>query len=129
MRRGRKNCAAGASGYDKGSCALIDARAAERYRGEVEALDPVAGQIPGARNRFHKANLRADLKFRPPEELRRESTALLAGVAVTHQCGLGITACANLFAIKYAGLTGSKLYPCSRSEWVSDLARPVVRGA
>lgn len=114
------------------SCALIDARAAERYRGEVEPLDPVAGHIPGARNRFYKANLRADLTFRPPEELRREFTALLAGVsptAVTHQCGSGITACANLFAMEYAGLTGSKLYPGSWSEWVSDPARPVVRGA
>lgn len=114
------------------SCALIDARAAERYRGEVEPLDPVAGHIPGARNRFYKTNLRADLTFRPAEELRREFTELLGGVApaaVTHQCGSGITACANLFAMEYAGLGGSRLYPGSWSEWVSDPTRPVARGA
>lgn len=111
---------------------LLDARAAERYRGEVEPLDPVAGHIPGARNRFYKTNLRADLCFRPAGELRGEFEALLSGVAptaVTHQCGSGITACANLFAMEYAGLAGSKLYAGSWSEWVSDPARPVARGA
>ncbi len=114
------------------ACALVDARAAERYRGEVEPLDPVAGHIPGAKNRFYKNNLNADLTFRPAAELRREFEALLGGVApaaVAHQCGSGITACANLFAMEYAGLAGSKLYPGSWSEWVSDPARPVARGA
>ncbi len=113
------------------ACALVDARAAERYRGEVEPLDPVAGHIPGAKNRFYKNNLNADLTFRPAAELRREFEALLGGVApaaVAHQCGSGITACANLFAMEYAGLAGSKLYPGSWSEWVSDPARPVARG-
>lgn len=113
------------------TCALVDARAGERYRGEVEPLDPVAGHIPGALNRFYKTNLRPDLTFRPAEELRREFEALLGGVpaaAVVHQCGSGITACANLFAMEYAGLTGSKLYPGSWSEWVSDPTRPVARG-
>jgi thiosulfate/3-mercaptopyruvate sulfurtransferase len=111
--------------------ALVDARAAERYRGEVEPLDPVAGHIPGAKNRFFKNNLNADLTFRPAAELRREFEALLGGVApaaVAHQCGSGITACVNLFAMEYAGLAGSKLYPGSWSEWVSDPARPVARG-
>ena len=114
------------------SCALIDARAGERYRGEVEPIDPVAGHIPGARNRFFKANLRTDLTFRPAEEVRREFEALLAGIppsSVVHQCGSGITACVNFFAMEYAGLTGSKLYPGSWSEWVSDPTRPVARGA
>jgi thiosulfate/3-mercaptopyruvate sulfurtransferase len=112
--------------------ALIDARAAERYRGEVETIDPVAGHIPGARNRFYKANLKPDLTFRPAAELRTEFEALLDGRApanVGHQCGSGITACANLFAMEYAGLPGSKLYAGSWSEWVADASRPVARGA
>jgi len=110
---------------------VVDARAAERFRGEVEPIDPVAGHIPGAVNRFFKANLRDDLTFRPPEELRREFTALLAGRAPTsvgHQCGSGITACVNLFAMEYAGLAGSKLYAGSWSEWIADPSRPVTRG-
>ncbi len=110
---------------------LIDARAAERYRGEVEPLDPVAGHIPGAANRFYKTNLNADLTLRPAAELRAEFAAILAGrnpAEVGHQCGSGITACANLFAMEYAGLAGSKLYAGSWSEWVSDPARPVAKG-
>lgn len=110
---------------------LIDARAAERYRGEVEPLDPVAGHVPGAANRFYKANLNADLTLRPAAELREEFAAILAGrnpAEVGHQCGSGITACANLFAMEYAGLAGSKLYAGSWSEWVSDPARPVAKG-
>ncbi|MEY2878930.1 MAG: hypothetical protein RLZZ15_1310, partial [Verrucomicrobiota bacterium] len=111
--------------------ALIDARTGERFRGEVEPIDRVAGRIPGALNRFFKTNLHADLAFRPAEELRREFTALLAGRApenVGHQCGSGVTACVNLFAMDYAGLTGSKLFPGSWSEWSADPARPVARG-
>lgn len=110
---------------------LVDARVAERYRGEVEPIDPVAGHIPGAVNRFFKANLRDDLTFRPADELRREFEALLAGrsaAQVGHQCGSGITACVNLFAMEYAGLTGSKLYAGSWSEWIADPARPIARG-
>lgn len=113
------------------TCALIDARAGERYRGEVEPMDPVAGHIPGALNRFYKANLNADLTFRPAEEIRREFETLVAGRAperVGHQCGSGITACANIFAMEYAGLAGSKLYAGSWSEWVADPSRPVAKG-
>lgn len=112
--------------------ALIDARAAERYRGEVEPMDPVAGHIPGAVNRFYKANLNADLSFRPAAELKQEFNTLIENRApenVGHQCGSGITACANLFAMEYAGLGGSKLYAGSWSEWVADPARPVVTKA
>jgi thiosulfate/3-mercaptopyruvate sulfurtransferase len=115
---------------DRGSL-LVDARAAERYRGEVEPIDPVAGHVPGAVNRFYKANLNADLTFRPADELRREFEALLDGRSprdVGHQCGSGITACANLFAMEYAGLTGSKLYAGSWSEWIADPARPIAKG-
>lgn len=110
---------------------LVDARAAERYRGEVEPIDPVAGHVPGAANRFFKLNLRDDLTFLPPDALRREFGVLLAGRSaadVGHQCGSGITACVNLFAMEYAGLTGSKLYAGSWSEWIADPARPVAMG-
>ena len=111
---------------------ILDARAPERFRGEVEPMDPVAGHIPGAANRFYKENLNADLSFRPRGELRREFEALLGSrqpADVAHQCGSGITACANLFAMEYAGLAGSKLYAGSWSEWVADPTRPVARGA
>lgn len=111
--------------------AIIDARAAERYRGDVEPIDPVAGHIPGALNRFYKTNLKSDLTLRPAAELRSEFAALLGARRpenVGHQCGSGITACANIFAMEYAGLTGSKLYGGSWSEWVSDPTRPVAKG-
>jgi len=110
----------------------LDARTAERYRGEVEPIDPVAGHIPGALNRFYKNNLNPDLTFRPAAELKREFAALLQNRApenVAHFCGSGVTACANLFAMEYAGLPGSKLYAGSWSEWVSDPNRPVERGS
>lgn len=115
----------------KSDSAIIDARAAERYRGDVEPIDPVAGHIPGALNRFYKTNLKSDLTLRPAAELRSEFAALLGARRpenVGHQCGSGITACANIFAMEYAGLTGSKLYGGSWSEWVSDPTRPVAKG-
>jgi thiosulfate/3-mercaptopyruvate sulfurtransferase len=111
--------------------ALVDARAAERYRGEVEPIDPVAGRIPGAINRFYKLNLNADLTMRPASELKREFELLLNGRRpenVGHQCGSGVTACANLFAMEYAGLSGSKLYAGSWSEWIADPSRPIAKG-
>ena len=114
------------------SSAIIDARAAERFRGEVETIDQVAGHIPGALNRFYKTNLKADLTFRPADELKREFSALLQARLpenIVHQCGSGITACANIFAMEYAGLPGSKLYPGSWSEWIADPVRPVTRNA
>ncbi len=116
----------------KPSMTLIDARAAERYRGDVEPIDPVAGHIPGARNRFFKDNLNADMSLKPVEELRATFAGLMQdGNAqhVVHQCGSGVTACANLFAMEYAGLAGSRLYAGSWSEWVADRARPVSKGA
>ncbi len=111
---------------------LIDARAPERYRGEVEPIDPVAGHIPGALNRFFKDNLNADLTLRSKEEIARGFSALIGDVSpenVIHQCGSGVTACMNIFAMEMAGLKGSKLYAGSWSEWVSDPARPIVKGA
>jgi thiosulfate/3-mercaptopyruvate sulfurtransferase len=111
---------------------LIDARAPERYRGEVEPLDPVAGHIPGALNRPFAQNLDASGRFLPPDALRAAFEPLLAGRApseVVHQCGSGVTACHNLLAMTLAGLPGSRLYAGSWSEWCSQPDRPVARGA
>ena len=97
---------------------IVDARSAERFRGEVEPLDPVAGHIPGARNRFHKDNLGADGRFKPAAELRAAFERPAGEPArVVHQCGSGVTACHNLLAMEHAGLKGSALYPGSWSEW------------
>ncbi|MCL4182662.1 MAG: sulfurtransferase [Burkholderiaceae bacterium] len=110
---------------------VVDARAPERFRGEVEPFDPVAGRIPGAVNRPFQRNLRPDGRFKPAEVLREEYAALLAGrdpAALIHQCGSGVTACHNLLAMELAGLPGSALYPGSWSEWCADPARPVATG-
>lgn len=110
---------------------VIDARAANRYRGEVEPMDPVAGHIPGALNRPNGQNLQADGRFKDAAQLRQEFTALLGGrdpAAIVHQCGSGITACHNLLSMEIAGLAGSRLYPGSWSEWCSDPSRPVAKG-
>jgi thiosulfate/3-mercaptopyruvate sulfurtransferase len=109
---------------------VLDARSAERYAGEQEPIDPVAGHIPGALNRFWQANL-ADGRFKSAAELRAEFDALLAGRApaeVIHVCGSGVTACHNLLAMEIAGLPGGRLYAGSWSEWVADRSRPVGRG-
>jgi thiosulfate/3-mercaptopyruvate sulfurtransferase len=114
-----------------GRAPLIDARAPERFRGEVEPFDAKAGHIPGARNRWFKDNLGADGRFKPAATLRAEFDALLGGAApevVTHQCGSGVNACHNLLAMEAAGLRGSRLYAGSWSEWSSDPARPVAVG-
>lgn len=108
---------------------VIDARAPERYRGDVEPLDAVAGHIPGAVNRFFKDNLQADGRFKPAEQLRAEFEPLLNGRSVVQQCGSGATACHNLLAMEVAGLGGTALYPGSWSEWSSDPARPMARRA
>lgn len=110
---------------------IVDARAPERFRGDTEPLDRVAGHIPSARNRFFRSNLNDDFTMRPAEALRREFEELLQGrpaSEVIHQCGSGITACANLLAMEHAGLPGSKLYPGSWSEWCADPRRPVATG-
>jgi thiosulfate/3-mercaptopyruvate sulfurtransferase len=111
---------------------VVDARSPERFRGENETLDPVGGHIPGAVNRFYFDNLDDDgCFFKPAVELRAEFDALLEGrpaQQVVQQCGSGVTACHNLLAMDLAGLSGSKLYPGSWSEWCADPARPVARG-
>jgi thiosulfate/3-mercaptopyruvate sulfurtransferase len=119
------------AGLGGGSIVVIDARAPERFRGEAEPLDPVAGHIPGAVNRPFGRNLGADGAFKPAATLRGEFEALLAGrspATVVHQCGSGVTACHNALAMEVAGLPGAALYPGSWSEWCADPSRPVARG-
>jgi thiosulfate/3-mercaptopyruvate sulfurtransferase len=114
-----------------GQAALLDARSGERFRGEKEPIDPVAGHIPGALNRFHAGNLTPEGTFKPADQLRREFEAVLGArmaSEVVHSCGSGVTACHNLLAMEHAGLHGSRLYPGSWSEWSSDPARPIARG-
>jgi thiosulfate/3-mercaptopyruvate sulfurtransferase len=110
-----------------GNVRLIDARAAERFRGDVEPLDKAAGHIPGASNRFFKDNLGADGRFKPAAQLRAELRALAADTVV-HQCGSGVTACHNLLAMSHAGLGDGLLYPGSWSEWSAHPARPIAKG-
>jgi thiosulfate/3-mercaptopyruvate sulfurtransferase len=109
---------------------VVDARAPERYRGEIETIDPVAGHIPGAINRPFRDNLRADGTFKPREQLRAEWLALLGGrkvEEVVHQCGSGVTACHNLLAWDIAGLSGGALYAGSWSEWCMQPGAPLAR--
>jgi thiosulfate/3-mercaptopyruvate sulfurtransferase len=111
---------------------IVDARLPERYRGEQEPIDPVAGHIPGALNRPWTQNLTSEQRFKPPAQLREEFTALLGDRTadrVAHQCGSGVTACHHLLAMEVAGLPGSALYAGSWSEWIADPARPVRTGA
>ena len=111
--------------------AVLDARSGERFRGEAEPIDAVAGHIPGALNRFHRENLADGGVFKAPDRLREEFAALLGDRApdeVIHSCGSGVTACHNLLAMERAGLAGSLLYPGSWSEWSSDPDRPIARG-
>jgi len=111
--------------------AVLDARSGERFRGEAEPIDPVAGHIPGALNRFHRDNLGDGGAFKAPDRLRQEFAALLGDRApdeVIHSCGSGVTACHNLLAMEHAGLAGSLLYPGSWSEWSADPTRPIARG-
>jgi thiosulfate/3-mercaptopyruvate sulfurtransferase len=108
---------------------VIDARAADRFRGENETIDPVGGHIPGAQNRFFKDNLGADGRFKSPEQLRADWSALVDDPArAVMQCGSGVTACHNLLALEVAGLSGATLYPGSWSEWCANAARPVATG-
>ncbi|MFA5704016.1 MAG: sulfurtransferase [Advenella sp.] len=110
---------------------VIDARAENRFRGENETIDPVAGHIPGAVNWPFSRNLDSDGFFRPVQELKSDFAELLGKQTpekIIHQCGSGISACHNLLAMEVAGLTGSALYPGSWSEWCSDSSRPVAVG-
>jgi thiosulfate/3-mercaptopyruvate sulfurtransferase len=116
--------------HDDAAVRLLDARAAERFAGTQEPIDPVAGHIPGAINRFWKDNLAPEGRFKPVEMLRKEFDILLAGAAPSqsvNMCGSGVTACHNIFAMELAGLPGARLYPGSWSEWCADSTRPMAR--
>jgi thiosulfate/3-mercaptopyruvate sulfurtransferase len=107
---------------------LIDARAPDRFRGENETIDPVAGHIPGAVNRPFRDNLDIDGRFKSAMQLRREFEIILQQRpvdAAVNYCGSGVTACHNLLALEIAGLHGARLYPGSWSEWCCDPQRPV----
>ena len=108
---------------------LIDARAPERFNGEVEPIDLVAGHIPGAINRFYGLDLNPDGTFKSPEVLREEFLALLKGIPPENTiiyCGSGVTSCHLAAAMEMAGLKGARLYAGSWSEWIRDPGRPKV---
>ncbi len=108
---------------------LLDARAEDRFAGLNETIDPVAGHIPGARNRWFKRNFNADGTFKSPAALREEFAA--HGVdpqRVVHNCGSGVSAAANQLAMVHAGLYGSRVYGGSWSEWIADTSRPIATG-
>jgi thiosulfate/3-mercaptopyruvate sulfurtransferase len=111
---------------------LVDARSPERFAGRGETLDPAAGHIPGAVNRFYRQNVNDAGTFRDAAVLRREFEHILGGRAPDRAimyCGSGVTACHNLLALAHAGLAGARLYPGSWSEWSADPARPIETGA
>ncbi len=115
------------------NCLLLDARAPERYRGEVEPMDPVAGHIPGAKNRFFKRNVTPQGEFASDLEAQwRATLGVHPADAVIHTCGSGATACHNILALHVAGLLkaaeASTLYAGSWSEWCADPGRPVAKG-
>ncbi|MCW8886523.1 MAG: sulfurtransferase [Motiliproteus sp.] len=110
---------------------MVDARNAERFRGEQEPIDPVAGHIPNALNRDLSLNLESDGCFKPAQQLLQEWQQLLNQQSpenIVHSCGSGVTACHNQLAMEHAGLTGSRVYAGSWSEWIRDPKRPVATG-
>jgi thiosulfate/3-mercaptopyruvate sulfurtransferase len=110
---------------------VFDARAAERFAGEIEPIDTVAGHVPGAVNAPFTANLKGDATFRPAIELQSTWNARLQGVTPEHviaMCGSGVTACHNILAMHVAGMEGARLYPGSWSEWIRDPQRPIAKG-
>jgi thiosulfate/3-mercaptopyruvate sulfurtransferase len=102
---------------------LVDSRGAERYRGEVEPIDPVAGHIPGAVNHFYIDNLDENGKMKPAPELEKVFSSLIGDKPpenVIFYCGSGVTSAHNVLAMAHAGLGMSKIYPGSWSEWIID---------
>jgi len=114
----------------QGDLLVVDARSAERFAGAPHPLDTASGHIPGAGNRFWQNNLTSDGRFKSAAALSAEFAELLGERApgtIVHQCGSGVTATHNLLAMEVAGLTGSRLYPGSWSEWTSDPRRPIAK--
>lgn len=116
------------NGLASNSIALIDARTPERFKGLQEPIDPVAGHIPKALNRPFQLNLDKAGLFLSPTQLKNQFQAL-TGLGnpeqIVHMCGSGVTACHNLLAMEVAGLSGSKLYAGSWSEWITNKNRTV----
>jgi thiosulfate/3-mercaptopyruvate sulfurtransferase len=112
---------------------LVDARAPERYRGEIEPLDPKAGHIPGARNAPWQDGIDAQGHWKPQqaqlERFRQIGIEPGTGEEIICYCGSGVTACADLLALEIAGISNAKLYPGSWSEWCADPSRPFATGA
>jgi len=116
----------------EGGCRLIDARAPERYRGEHEPIDPVAGHVPGALNIPYARHLDPGQRFLPSRTLAELFRAHLGGrrdQPLVAMCGSGVTACHSLLALALAGYRNARLYPGSWSEWIRDPHRPVIQGA
>lgn len=114
----------------KRSICLIDARTPERFQGLQEPIDPVAGHVPGALNRPFQKNLGKDGLFLSADALKKQFNALIGSTLpeqVVHICGSGVTACHNLLAMEHAGLSGSKLYAGSWSEWIRNKNRAIGR--
>jgi len=110
---------------------LIDARSADRFAGENETIDPVAGHVPGARNHPYAGNLDASGRFLDAARLRQAWEATLRGASAQQliaMCGSGVTACHNLLALEVAGHSGARLFAGSWSEWITDPDHPVARG-
>ncbi len=118
-------------GLTDGEILLLDARAADRFAGRNETIDPIAGHVPGARNHPFALNLAADGRLQPPAALKSLWRAALGATPpaqVVAMCGSGVTACHNLLAMELAGLPGARLYAGSYSEWIRDPARNVATG-
>jgi len=112
---------------------VIDARAPERFSGEIEPIDTRAGHIPGANNLPYAGNLDPDGRFLSKSELRERFAAVgidsNTAVEVVNYCGSGVSACHNLLAMEHVGLAPARLYPGSWSAWSADLDRPVATGS
>lgn len=120
-----------ADALGSGGLTLVDARGPQRFRGEVEPLDPVAGHIPGALNRPFGQNIGADGRFKPPAQLREEFGQLLAGrdpSSVVMYCGSGVSAVPNVIAMELAGFPPPGLYAGSWSEWCRTSGLPIEKG-
>ncbi|MDO4937726.1 MAG: sulfurtransferase [Sutterellaceae bacterium] len=110
---------------------LIDARSAERFRGEVEPIDPEAGHIPGSLNRHSVLNFTEEGVLKAPDVLAQEFKALIGETPadkIIHSCGSGVSACCNLLAMIVAGMPPAGLYVGSWSEWIADADRPRAKG-
>ena len=119
------------AGLAAGNILLVDARAADRFAGRNETIDPVAGHVPGAISHPFAGNLAPSLQFLDREQLQQRWAHVLDNPAlapVVSMCGSGITGCHNLLALELAGYRGARLYAGSYSEWITDPARPVAMG-